>query len=52
MDYSEIIETINYAIKDINNGMEESGIKELEELVTKLKEKENAWWCCFDWKNE
>ena len=28
---SKIVETIEYAIKDINNGMEESGIKELED---------------------
>ena len=31
---SKIVETIEYAIKDINNGMEESGIKELEETTS------------------
>ena len=38
MDNKNIIETINYAINDINNGMEESAIQELKDLVKKLEE--------------
>jgi len=45
MDNKNIIETINYAINDINNGMEESAIQELKDLVKKLEEQneENIW---------
>ena len=50
MTNSQIIETIEYAIKDINNGMEESGIKELEDLVVELKKKDD-WRHNHDWKD-
>ena len=33
----DIIETLEYAIKDIKSGMEESGIAELEDLVKILR---------------
>ena len=51
MNKKDIIETINYAIKDINSGMEESGIKELEDLVEKLK-KEEVTTKEYDWKTD
>ena len=47
---SKIVETIVYAIKDINSGMEESGIKELEDLVVELKKKDD-WRHNYDWKD-
>ena len=47
---SKIVETIEYAIKDINNGMEESGIKELEDLVVELKKKDD-WRHNYDWND-
>ena len=47
----DVIETINYAIKDIQNGMEDSGIKELENLVEKL-EKEDVVTKEYDWKTD
>ena len=51
MNKKDIIETINYAIKDINNGMEDSGIKELEDLVEKL-EKEEVTTKEYDWRTD
>ena len=33
----EVIETIMYAIKEIDNGMEESGLKTLEDLVETIQ---------------
>ena len=47
---SKIVETIEYAIKDINSGMEESGIKELEDLVVELKQKDD-WRHNYDWND-
>ena len=37
MTDTEIIETIMYAIKEIDNGMEESGLKTLEDLVETIQ---------------
>ena len=34
---TEISETIMYAIKEIDNGMEESGLKTLEDLVETIQ---------------
>ena len=54
----DIIETIEYAIKDIENGMEEHGIAELESLVKQIKDpkmmtvdlkKQYDWKTDYDW---
>ena len=54
----DIIETIEYAIKDIKSGMEESGIAELEDLVKDIKDpkmmtvdlkKQYDWRTDYDW---
>ena len=34
---NEIMETIMYAIKEIDNGMEESGLQPLEDLVETIQ---------------
>jgi hypothetical protein len=38
MDIKDVIETIDYIIKDIENGMEDSAINELIELKKQLEE--------------
>ena len=38
MDIKDVIETIDYIIKDIENGMEDSAISELIELKKQLEE--------------
>jgi len=53
----DVIETINYAIKDIQNGMEDSVIKELENLVETLEKedvvtKEYDWRTDYDWTDK